>query len=233
MSNVVRAALIVGLAVVIFVMPFVCFRAAYSYEKRLREVDPGRVYRSGQMTADGLADAVRRFDIRTVINVQDDVPDPDLEKSFWRSGTVKESELCRRLGVRYVWIAPDLVPVKDSPRRRPQAVDEFLRVLDDKTAYPVLIHCRAGLNRTGCLVAVYRMEYQGWSPIEAFQEMKDLGFGTTTCTASNQYVNQYVLTFRRGLRTGVRSQGQESGVRNQESGIRSQESGVRSQEPGL
>ncbi len=217
MSNVVRGALIAGLAVVIFVVPFVCFRAAYSYEKRLREVDPGRVYRSGQLTADGLADAVHRFDIRTVINVQDDVPDPDVEKSFWRAGTVKESELCRRLGVRYVWIAPDLVPVKDSPRRRPQAVDELLRVLDDQTVYPVLIHCRAGLNRTGCLVAVYRMEFQGWSPMEAFQEMKDLGFGNSTCTASNQYVNQYVLTYRRGLQSEVRSQ--KSEVRGQKSEV--------------
>jgi tyrosine-protein phosphatase SIW14 len=217
MSNVVRGALITGLAFVIFVVPFVCFRAAYSYEKRLREVDSGRVYRSGQMTADGLADAVHRFGICTVINVQDDVPDPDVEKSFWRSGTVKESTLCRMLGVHYVWIAPDLVPVKDSPRRRPQAVDELLRVLDDQTVYPVLIHCRAGLNRTGCVVAIYRMEYQGWSPMEAFREMKDLGFGNSTCTASNQYVNQYVLAYRRGLRSEVRSQRSE--MRSQKSGV--------------
>jgi protein tyrosine phosphatase (PTP) superfamily phosphohydrolase (DUF442 family) len=200
MSVVVRGVLIAGVVAVIVAGPLVCFRAAYAYEKRLREVAPGRLYRCGQMTADGFEDAVRRCGIRMILNVQDDYPDPDIELSFWRPGTIKESELCKRLGVRYAWIAPDLVPVRESPAKRPKAVDEFLRLLDDETAYPVLIHCKAGLNRTGCFVAVYRMEYQGWSHMEAFQEMKDLGFGTTTCTASNQYVNQYVLTYRRGLR---------------------------------
>jgi protein tyrosine phosphatase (PTP) superfamily phosphohydrolase (DUF442 family) len=219
----VRGLLIAGLAVVIIVGPFVCYRAAYSYEKRLREVDPGRVYRSGQMTAAGLEEAVRRFGIRTVINVQDDVPDPDTDNSFWRPGTIKESDLCRRLGVRYVWIAPDLVPVKDSPERRPQAIDELLQVLDDQTAYPVLIHCRAGLNRTGCLVAVYRMEYQGWPRMAAFQEMKDLGFGNSTCTASNQYVNQYVLTYRRGLRQRSEVRSQRSEVSDQTAEIRNRQ----------
>ena len=34
--------------------------------------------------------------------------------------------------------------------------------MDDPDSYPVLIHCNAGLNRTGVMVAVYRMEYQGW-----------------------------------------------------------------------
>jgi len=205
MSNLVRGLLIAGLFAIIVVGPVVCFRAVYAHEKRLREVDPGRVYRAGQMTADGFEDAAHRFGIRTFINVQDDFPDPDIELSFWRPGTIKESELCKRLGVRYVWVAPDLVPVHDSPAKRPQAVDELLRVLDDETAYPVLIHCKAGLNRTGCLVAVYRMEYQGWTRLEAFQEMRDLGFGFSTCTASNQYVNQYVLTYRPGLRHAVPS----------------------------
>jgi protein tyrosine phosphatase (PTP) superfamily phosphohydrolase (DUF442 family) len=200
MSIMARAMLITGLLGVIFVGPFACFRVAYAYEKRLREVDAGRVYRSGQMTVEGFEDAVNRFGIRTFINAQDDVPDPDVEQSCLRPGRIKESALCRRLGVRYVWIAPDLVPVRETPAKRPHAVDELLSVLDDETAYPVLIHCRAGLNRTGCHVAIYRMEYQSWSRSEAFQEMKDLGFGNSTCTASNQYVNQYVLTYRRGLR---------------------------------
>ncbi len=224
MSNVLRASLIAGLIGIVVVGPIVWYRAVYAAEKRLREVEPGRVYRSGQLTADGLADAVSRYHIRTVLNVQDDFPDPDIERSFWKSGTIKESDLCRQLGVRYVWIAPDLVPVKESPANRPKSIDEFLHVLDDETVYPVLIHCKAGLNRTGCLVAVYRMEYQGWTMQEAFQEMKDLGFGTTTCTASNQYVSQYVLTYRRGLRHAV-VRGQGSGVRGQGSGVSSQQSG--------
>jgi protein-tyrosine phosphatase len=68
--------------------------------------------------------------------------------------------------------------------------------MDDPANYPVLIHCKAGLHRTGCLVAVYRMEYEGWSPTEAIAEMKDLGFGDAACTSANDYIQQYVLTYQ-------------------------------------
>jgi protein tyrosine phosphatase (PTP) superfamily phosphohydrolase (DUF442 family) len=200
MSFYLRAALAGALALVVAVAPVVYFRALYAYHKRLRQVVPGRVYRSGQMTARGFADAVARYHIRTVLNVQDDYPDPDLDLDFWGGGTVKERELCRRLGVRYVHLAPDLVPPRRVPPERPAAIEQFLAVLDDPSSYPVLIHCRAGLHRTGVLSAVYRMEYQGWSPLEAFAELKAHGFGAFVCTAANEYVRQYVLTYRRGCR---------------------------------
>jgi len=193
-------ALVAVLVLVVAVAPVVYFRGLYAHSKRLREVVPGRFYRSGQLTVEGFADAVARHHIRTVINVQDDVPDPDVYRGFWSLRTVKESELCRRLGVRYVNLAPDLVPHGQVPDERPGVIDEFLALMDDPGSYPVLIHCRAGLHRTGVLTAVYRMEYQGWSRAEAYEELKAHGFGTWVCTAANDYVNQYVLTYRRGLR---------------------------------
>jgi protein-tyrosine phosphatase len=59
-----------------------------------------------------------------------------------------------------------------------------------------LIHCRAGLHRTGVISAVYRMEYDGWTPQEALRELKDHGFGEFASTAANVYVQQYVLTYQ-------------------------------------
>src|SRR5262249_45945938 len=97
MSITRRAALIAGVIGLIGGLPTVCFRAIYLRDKRLRVVEPGRVYRSGQMTAEGFAEAVQRLHIRTIINLQDDFPDPDIDASFFTMGTVKESELCRRL----------------------------------------------------------------------------------------------------------------------------------------
>jgi protein tyrosine/serine phosphatase len=178
------------------VWPFIYFRIVYDHGKRFREVEPGRVYRSGQMTAEGFTDMVERYGIRVIVNVQDDVPDPDLQMSFWNRATIKESELCRRLGVRYIHLAPDLVAPQDSPEQHPHVIDEFLAVMDEADNYPVLIHCRAGLHRTGVLSAVYRMEYQGWSPAAAFRELRAHGFGEAACTAANEYVWQYVLTWK-------------------------------------
>ncbi len=200
MSRLARGVLVAAVVFLVAVTPVVYFRMVYAHSKRLREVVPGRVYRSGQMTAEGFADAVARLRLRTVVNVQDDFPDPDIAFNFWSSATVKESELCRRLGVRYVPLAPDLVPRRQVPAQRPEAIEQFLAVFDDPANYPILIHCRAGLHRTGVFTAVYRMEYQGWSPAEAYRELKAHGFGEWVCTSSNDYVNQYVLTYRRGQR---------------------------------
>jgi hypothetical protein len=163
------------------------------------------MYRSGQMTATGFAEAVRRFHFRTIINLQDDYPDPDIALGYFTGRTVKESELCRRLGVRFVAVLPDLLPRRLIPGRRPEAIDRFLALMDDPATYPVLIHCRAGLHRTGLMTAVYRMEYQGWSPLEAIRELKENGFGEWPCSSANDYVTQYVLTFRPHQRSAVAS----------------------------
>ena len=41
----------------LLVVPFVYYRYEYSHSKRLREVVPGILYRSGQMTVPGFAEA--------------------------------------------------------------------------------------------------------------------------------------------------------------------------------
>jgi hypothetical protein len=187
-------------ALLVVVWPIVEYRNVYAFNKRLREVEPGRLYRSGEMTADGFADAVARYKIRTIVNLQDDFPDPDVCRGFCSGGTIKESELCRQLGVRYVLIKPDLISRRRTPAARPEAVDEFLDLMDRDDVYPVLIHCKAGLHRTGVMAAVYRMEYQNWTPDEAYAELQAHGFGAWVGTSANDYVNQYVLQYRRGLR---------------------------------
>jgi protein tyrosine/serine phosphatase len=200
MSALVRWALALAVAVPVTVMPVAFYRWVYVHGKRLREVSPGRVYRSGQMTAEGFADAVARDHIRTVVNLQDEYDDPDISLDYLGTGTVKESDLCRRLGVNYVYLPPDLISRRRIPAERPAAIDRLLRLLDDPAVYPVLFHCRAGLHRTGVMVAVYRMEYEDWGPREALDELRANGFGEWDSCAANDYITQYILTYRRGVR---------------------------------
>jgi hypothetical protein len=200
MSAYVRWTLGTTIAAMLTVLPIVYYRWDYTHSKRLREVTPGVLYRSGEMTADGFTEAVALYHIRTIVNLQDEYPDPDVSKCYFSAACIKESELCRQLGVRYVYLPPDLLAHGESMLHRPRAIDRFLQVLDDTANHPVLVHCRAGLHRTGIMTAVYRMEYDGWTPRQTIEEMKVNGFGEWPCTAANEYVAQYILGYHRGSR---------------------------------
>ena len=56
----------------------------------------------------------------------------------------------------------------------------FLKILDDPASKPVLVHCFAGIHRTGGYVSLYRMEYDGWPAEDAIREMKSMGTVRTT-----------------------------------------------------
>jgi len=46
-----------------------------------------------------------------------------------------------------------------------------------KAEKPVLLHCRHGADRTGLIIALYRVMYHGWSKEEAKDEMLNGGYG--------------------------------------------------------
>jgi protein tyrosine phosphatase (PTP) superfamily phosphohydrolase (DUF442 family) len=213
MGRAVRWALVAAVVLIVGVAPIVYYRSLYAHSKRLRIVVPGRVYRSGQMTAEGLADAIARYGIRTVLNVQDEFPDPDLDWTFWTFDTIKERAWCEQLGVRYIHLKPELISRRLVPEYRPPCIEEFLAIMDDPASYPVLVHCHAGLHRTGVLIAVYHMEYEGWTPEQAWADMHAHGFGPWVGSSANDYVKQYVLTYRRGLRPAASSRPQTPDAR--------------------
>ena len=55
-------------------------------------------------------------------------------------------------------------------------VDEILEIISDSKRYPLFLHCKHGEDRTGMIAGLYRVEYQNWSPQDAYEEMKNLGF---------------------------------------------------------
>jgi protein tyrosine phosphatase (PTP) superfamily phosphohydrolase (DUF442 family) len=56
-------------------------------------------------------------------------------------------------------------------------VVRFLKIVTDPKRSPVLVHCQHGADRTGTMIAVYRIAVQGWSKAEAIREMTQGGFG--------------------------------------------------------
>jgi hypothetical protein len=53
----------------------------------------------------------------------------------------------------------------------------FLRIVTTPALQPVLVHCQHGADRTGTMVAIYRVAVEGWSKEQAMDEMVNGGFG--------------------------------------------------------
>jgi len=56
-------------------------------------------------------------------------------------------------------------------------VVRFLRIATTPALQPVLVHCHHGSDRTGTMVAVYRIVVEGWTKAQATDEMVHGGFG--------------------------------------------------------
>jgi len=139
--------------------------------RNFKVVRPGVLYRSGQLSLDGLDRLIDAFGIRTVVSLRDSddghSPPPD----------AAEEAFCRKVDVHHVRIAPrSWWPEYDGPPPAEQGVTTFLKVMDDPANYPVLVHCFAGVHRTGAMVAVYRMEFERWTNAEALQELRAGGY---------------------------------------------------------
>jgi protein tyrosine/serine phosphatase len=175
--------------------PVALYRAQYIHAKRFREVEPGKLYRSGQMTAAGFRETVEKYDIKTVVNLQHEEPDPLLAEHWLGKGHVRESVLCQQLGVKYVLLQPDVLPPGNTVEKEPPVVQEWLDLLKDEN-YPILLHCKAGLHRTGRLTAIYRMEKDRWTPGEALRELRANGYGFVAASEGDEFVVQFIQNYR-------------------------------------
>ncbi|HEX4590945.1 MAG TPA: protein-tyrosine phosphatase family protein, partial [Gemmataceae bacterium] len=89
----------------------------------------------------------------------------------------REEKFCHEQDIRYVrlrpreWWAPpgQSVPAEIGLRK-------FLAVMDEPANYPVLVHCMAGIHRTGAYMAVYRMEADHWDNAAALDELRACGY---------------------------------------------------------
>jgi protein tyrosine/serine phosphatase len=167
------------LALAVVLLP-IGYRSLQSVEFRnFRVVEDGTLYRSGRMTPAGFARVCREKGIRTVVCLRDTKTD---------AGEVDdqdEVDYCRANGIVFLrFPLADWDPVNGViPGDR--NVTEFLRVMADPAVpKPVLVHCFAGIHRTGPLVAAYRMDHDGWTPAEAIEEMKAMGTVRTTFAAN-------------------------------------------------
>ena len=112
------------------------------------------LYRSAQPTAEGMRSA-EDMGIRTVLNLRAFHSDDDLAEGTRLT--------LMRLEIN-TWAMDE------------EEILTGLRIIL-RAEPPVLVHCQHGADRTGTLMAAYRMVVQGWPREEAIAEMLDGGYG--------------------------------------------------------
>jgi hypothetical protein len=118
-------------------------------------VQPGKLYRSGQLNGDQLEAAIKRYGLRTVVSFQ--LPGKGVEL---------ERALCKRLNVDFLNL-----PMPGDGFGREEQFRDVLAACDDPHRTPVLVHCARGTCRTGAAVALYRFERNGWTIEDVQAEM--------------------------------------------------------------
>jgi protein tyrosine/serine phosphatase len=194
--RVLTVGLVFGLAVAVAVTPFVYWSVESTRYRNFRVVKDGELYRSGQMPADRFARVVREFGIKAVVSLRDRQGDDGVFEDQ------AEADYCAANGVAFFRLPPgDWSPV-DGVIPGERTVSDFLRIVTDPTAdhRPLLIHCFAGIHRTGAHCAVYRMEFDRWPADEAVAEMRSMGTPRTTFAPN-------LLNYLNGYRPGVRVSG--------------------------
>lgn len=156
-----------SLIVLAFIISPIVFAVRQEARTRnFRVVRPGMLYRSGQMTKDGLLQVINDYHIKTVINLRDGLSERDRA----------EEEFCKSEDVKFVRILPSRWGDEGGSVPVEAGVQRFREIMSDPRNLPVLIHCYAGIHRAGSYSAIYRMEFEHWTNARAIAEMKACGY---------------------------------------------------------
>lgn len=117
-----------------------------------------QVYRGAQPTAEGFR-SLAKLGIKIVV---------DLREVGDRSRG--EEKAVTADGMRYVPI-----PMNGMHAPSGAAVARVLDLLEDRSIGPVFVHCRRGADRTGSVIACYRVEHDHWQNDKALAEARSLG----------------------------------------------------------
>jgi lipopolysaccharide heptosyltransferase II len=141
--------------------------------RRLTVVRRGRLYQSGAMRPAQLLRVMRRHGIDTVIDFRGAAEMPQVHR---------ERQALAAAGLRHAHVPCGPLPSDDTLRR-------FLDVMNAELGANrrILMHCKDGEGRAVAFAAVYRMEFEGWSPIQAYR-------GTTRLPPPLRFVT-WILPF--------------------------------------
>jgi tyrosine-protein phosphatase SIW14 len=118
------------------------------------------VYRGAQPTKEGF-EYLAKIGVKTVL---------DLRKAGKRSSA--EEHVVTALGMRYV-----NVPMTGLNPPTQAQISRILALLESNAGGAVFVHCKAGHDRTGAVIAAYRIDHDHWTNASALREARARGMG--------------------------------------------------------
>jgi tyrosine-protein phosphatase SIW14 len=102
-------------------------------------------------------------------------------------GVMKEEAKARSIGLRYFNI-----PFERAGRPHDADIEQVLSIINTPEYQPVFVHCKQGADRTGTVIAVYRIAHDGWTSKEAKAEANRYGMHPWEIGMKN-YIHDFYL----------------------------------------
>jgi len=131
------------------------------------------VYRGAQPSKQGFQ-SLAHLGVKTII---------DLRGEGGRSA--EEQKAVEAAGMHYI-----AFPLSGYSAPSDQQVSKLLAMLNDGNAGPVFVHCRRGADRTGTIIACYRISHDHWEATKALQEAVSNGMSSLEI-AMKHYVTHF------------------------------------------
>jgi protein tyrosine/serine phosphatase len=156
-SKIVAEGRIVTVVAVIFILASCAhvYSASKQETSRIVKVSEG-IYRGPRL--DDLNE-LQSLKINTILNLEDNA-----------EAIQKESEAAKQLGMVMINI-----PMSEISRPKPDDLLRAVKILEDQDSHPIYVHCLHGRDRTGFVIAAYRIVHHGWTVEKAYQEAIDNG----------------------------------------------------------
>jgi protein tyrosine/serine phosphatase len=136
------------------------------------EVTQG-VYRGGRPDQNGVEVSLVQLGVKTIIDLEND-DEPVAAERGWAQAA----------GIKFISAPMNGLATPDDNQ-----VNDTLAKMNDPANQPVFVHCMQGKDRTGLIVALYRVIEEGWTPKAAHDEMMTHGFNSILI-AMNKYYEQ-------------------------------------------
>lgn len=149
--------------------------------KRWAAVEKGRIYRSGQLSPSLVKRTLKRHRIAVIVDLTQDEPRDEEQQA--------ETRAAGELGIRLTRFPLDGDGTGELGSYA-GAIAEIVRAREQ--GEPVLIHCQAGVQRTGGVIACYRLLVERRSASFVMKELRKNRWDPTDNPDLIPYINEHL-----------------------------------------